>query len=214
MATQLGIYNQALRFLGETRLLALTDDREARYELDAIWADSLVNYCLEQGLWFFAMRASQFNSDPTVVPPYGLLKAYEQPTDWIRTAAVCSDPFYNVPITAFADEAGFWFADIDPIYVRYISSDAKYGQNIGEWPETFNKFVAAHAAWLLAPRLTTARDKVDDILKTRRLMLDDARSKAAMNESAAFPPTGTWVRARFGQANGYLDRGNRGQLIG
>src|SRR5260221_8202 len=140
MATQLGLYNNALRFIGEVKLASLAEDRTTRYAMDDVWADNFVNKVLEKGLWFFAKRSSQFNSDPLVKPPYGLAKAFEQPTDWVRTAAICSDPYYNVPITAFADEAGFWFADVDPIYASYISSDPKYGGNPAIWPESFNEF--------------------------------------------------------------------------
>jgi hypothetical protein len=213
MATQIGLYNSALRFIGETKLLALSDDREARYALDDIWSDGLVDYVLEEGYWYFAMRASQFNSDPTLIPPYGLAKGFEQPDDWVRTAAICADPYYRVPLTVFADEAGFWFADIDPLYVRYVSNDANYGGNLGAWPQSFTEFVAAHMAWKLAPRLTSSMGKVEEMAKTRQGLLNEARSRAAMNESAKFLPMGNWTRSRLGRGNG-LDRGNPNALIG
>jgi hypothetical protein len=46
--------------------------------------------------------------------------------------------------------------------------------------------------------------------------MNDARSKAAMNESAGFLPVGTWTRARWGRyAGGPLgDGGSRTSLIG
>jgi uncharacterized protein YneR len=214
MATQLGLYNSALRFLGEVRLLALSDDRDIRYSLDDVWADGLINAVLEQGYWYFAMRASQINSDPTLKPPYGLSKGFEQPSDWLRTAAICSDPYYNSPITSFTDESGFWFCDTDPIYVRYVSNDTRFGGNLGAWPQSFAEFVGAHMAWKVAPKTTGSRDKTDEMEKLRHRLLTEARSKAAMNESAVFPPLGAWVRARFGRNAGGFDRGSRNTLIG
>lgn len=214
MATQLGLYNSALRFLGETKLLSLTEDREARYALDDVWADNLVRYVLEQGYWYFAMRAAQFNSDPTLTPSFGMAKGFEKPADWVRTAAVCIDQYFNVPLTAFSDESGFWFSDTDPIFVRFVSSDPVYGSNLGIWPDSFAEFVASHMAWKIAPKITTAEEKVAGMEKTRHKCLIEARSKAAMNESAVFPPRGTWSRARVGRSAGGFDRGNRNSLIG
>lgn len=214
MATQLGIYNNALRFLGETKLSALSDDRDSRFTMDDVWADSFVNKVLEQGYWYFAKRSAQFNSDPLVKPPYGLAKAFEQPSDWVRTAAVCSDPYYNVPITAFADEAGFWFTDIDPIYVSYISNDAKYGNNLAIWPETFNEFAGAYMAYKVGAKTTSSEEKVTMLEKNQRRLLIEARSKAAMNESASFLPMGSWTRSRIGRNAGGFDRGSRTSLIG
>lgn len=214
MATQFQIYNGALRHLGQSRLLTLTDDIEARYALDDLWTNGLINYVLEQGYWYFAMRAAQFDADPNVAPNYGLAQGFVKPTDWIRTAGMCSDPYYNVPVTSFADEAGFWYSDTTPLYVKYISNDVDYGANLGKWPESFVEFVQAHMAWKICPRITGADQKVAALEKTRKTLLIDARSKAAMNESAAFPPAGTWTRARFGRSQSYLDRGNQSQLIG
>jgi hypothetical protein len=214
MATQLGLYNSALRFLGETKLLSLTEDREARYALDDVWADNLIKYVLEQGYWYFAMRAAQFNSDPTLVPPFGMAKGFEKPSDWVRTNAICSDPFFNVPITAFSDESGFWFCDSDPIYARFVSNDPVYGGNLAIWPESFTEFAAAHMAWRISPKLTTAEEKVVGMEKARHKCLIEARSKAAMNESAVFPPQGTWTRSRIGRSAGGFDRGSRNSLIG
>lgn len=213
MATQLGIYNSALRFLGETKLVSLSEDREARYTMDDVWSDNFINAVLEEGYWYFAMRASQINSDPTLKPPYGYAKGFEQPSDWIRTAAMCSDPYYNVPITAFSDESGFWFTDTDPIYVRYVSNDTRYGGNLGIWPQSFVEFAASHMAWKIAPKIVTSEDKVGAMMKLRDELLLKARSKAAMNESTMFPPTGSWVRSRVGRNPGF-DRGNRNSLIG
>ena len=38
MATKLGLYNRALRVLGETKLSSLSEAREPRYILDDIYA--------------------------------------------------------------------------------------------------------------------------------------------------------------------------------
>src|SRR5258708_823139 len=122
MTDKLSLYNGALtEFLGERKLANLTENREPRRVLDEIWDGGALRYCLEQGLWNFAMRTIQLTYSPSVEPDFGFRYAFDKPTDWVRTAALCVDEFFRCPLLQYNDEAGFWFADIDTIYVRYIS---------------------------------------------------------------------------------------------
>jgi hypothetical protein len=215
-ANQLDLYNGALRIAGERKLASLSESREARFLLDDAWGDGgviAVNYLLEQGLWHFAKRSSRFDADPNFKPFFGYRQRFEKPIDWVRTAAVAEDEYFEVPLTRVSDEAGSWFADWTPIYVMYISNDPAYGGNLGAWPATFAYAMEAYLALRIAPKLTTSKDKIEAIEKEYRRLLTDARSKAAMSESAAFLPTGTWVRGRLGSRS-TLDRGNPNALIG
>jgi hypothetical protein len=125
--TRLQLYNQALRICGERRLASLTENREPRHLLDQVWAEGGVDDVLEQGQWNFAMRAVQIDSDPSVDPAFGLAYGFTKPTDWIRTAGFCSDERFSTPLLEYKDEAGYWYADITPIYVRYVSNDSGFG---------------------------------------------------------------------------------------
>jgi hypothetical protein len=60
---------------------------------------------------------------PNVDPAFGLAYGFTKPSDWIRTAGVCSDERFATPLIQYKDEAGYWYADITPIYVRYVSND-------------------------------------------------------------------------------------------
>jgi hypothetical protein len=62
MATKLQIYNAALRHLGDLRLATITDDVEARYELDEVWS-RVVEHCFTLGLWNFATRTQQLTAN-------------------------------------------------------------------------------------------------------------------------------------------------------
>lgn len=214
-ATQLSLYNDALRNLGSRKLASLSEAREPRYLLDDAWADGAQRYCLEAGLWTFAMRGAKLDYSPSVEPPFGLRYAFDKATDWVRTAAVCSDERYSTPIdgNAFADEAGFIFADLQTIYVKYVSDDASFGFDLSLWPETFTRWVGAYLATQIVNNLTSATVKADQMEKRAHRLLVDARSKDAMNTGTQFLPLGGWARARSGRRS-YLDRGNRGQLIG
>lgn len=211
--TQLGLYNEALRLLGERKLLSLAENREPRRVLDDIWDNGAINYCLEQGQWNFAMRAIQLDASTTVVPTFGYTFAFDKPSDWIRTAGVASDEFFNVPLTKMLEEVGFWFADIDPIYVRYVSNSVDYGNDLTRWPQTFAKYVAAfladEASWGI-----TSDDNIKKMVRMEMaLRLTDARSKDAMSDPTQFLPQGSWTASRhYGVAK--RDRGNRNNLIG
>ena len=209
--TQLGLYNEALRILGERRLASLTENREPRRVLDDIWNDGARDYCLEQGMWNFAMRAVQIDKS-TTEPAFGYANAFDKPSDHIRTAGVAEDEFFNVPLTRVLEEVGFWFADIDPIYVRYISNDSNYGFDMNRWPATFGKYVAAYLASEAALTLTQSMDKKRMAMALAAERLTDARSKDAMADATAFMPQGNWTASR--NRGSRRDRGSRNQLIG
>ena len=98
MTDQLGLYNGALRMLGESRLSSLTEAVENRRLLDEVWDDGAVNSCLEFGYWNFATRTVQASYDPDATPAFGFTYAYSKPTDWIKTAAIASDEFFRNPL--------------------------------------------------------------------------------------------------------------------
>lgn len=210
-ATQLGLYNEALRILGERRLASLSENREPRRVLDDIWADGAVDFCLEQGLWNFAMRAVEITKSASV-PNFGYANAFDRPNDHIRTAGVATDEFFNTPLTAVQEEVGFWFADLDPIYVRYVSNASGYGNDLTRWPMTFTKYVAAFLASEAVLTLTQSTDKQKIVLSIVQHRLRDAKSKDAMADATAFPPQGGWSSARTGGHG--RDRGSRNNLIG
>lgn len=211
-ATQLGLYNEALRLIGERRLASISEAREPRRVLDDVWNDGAINYCLEQGQWNFAMRAVEITAS-TVVPNFGFLYAFDKPNDFIRTAGVGEDESFIRPLTDMNEEVGFWFANIDPIYVRYISNAATYGSDLQRWPSTFTKFVAAYLASEVVFTLTQSTDKQKYISLILEQRLRKARSLDAMADPTQFFPQGNWSAARRG-GNRRMDRGVRGRLIG
>lgn len=212
MASKLSIYNGALLALGDRRLATLTDARDARYALDDAYVDGR-EHCLEQGYWNFAMRTRQADYSPSVEPPFGYRRAFDKPTDWIRTAAVCEDEFFNAPLTRYADEAAYWYADLDTIYVKYVSSDAAYGLDFAKWPANFTRYVEHYLASRIAMRLTGDQKKKDNISYEAESWLRKAKATDAMDEGAVFPPQGSWSSARQGRYS-RRDRGSRSNLIG
>ena len=220
---RLALYNAALLLAGERFLATLAEDREPRRLLDAVWNTNGVNYCLEQAQWWFAMRTVMIDEDPAITPTFGYRKAFTKPTDYISTSAVCSDEYFQVPLTRYAFEPGEWYADITPIYVKYVSNDAAYGGDIANWPATFCDYVAAYFASRIISKL--AGDKSSQLAALfgppgnprsgiLHMTLHAAKNKAAMTQPTQFPAQGNWSRARQGRRGGSRDGGNHGNLIG
>lgn len=196
MTTRLSLYNDALLACGERALNSLTENREPRYLLDQIWNNNGVKNCLEEGQWYFAMRTIQLDYDPDIEPPFGYAHAFDKPTDWIRTVSLASDEFFRAPLLRYNDEAGYWYSDLNTIYVRYVSNDDAYGMNLALWPETFKEFVAAHFAMKVVLKITNDEDRFAKVVKIREMLMRTAKSKAAMADATQFPVPGSWSQSR------------------
>lgn len=214
MTDRLSLYNGALvEHLGERRLADLSENREPRRVLDDIWDGGAVRYCLEQGYWNFAMRTVRIDYDPSIEPQFGHRRAFDRPDDFVRLAAISADEYFDAPLTAYRDEAGRWFADLDILYVRYVSDDPEYGMDLARWPQTFAQWVQAYLALKACARLTGSKVDKESLKKDARRLLVDARSKDAMNEGARFLPPGGWTLARTAGSARRRDR-HGGVLVG
>lgn len=221
--TRLELYNNALMYCGERSLAGLDEEREPRRLLDQVYNSNGINFCLEQAQWWFAMRAVQLDYDPSFSRQFGYTYAFSKGTDWIATSAVCSDEFFRTPLIDHAAEQDYFYADITPIYVKYISNDVNYGADLARWPATFCDYAAAYFASRIIGKL--AGDKADQLQALLGppgqpgkgilgVNLHNAKNKAAMTQPTQIIAQGRWTRARMGRRNGYNDRGNTGSLIG
>lgn len=199
---KLAIYNGALRRLGESPLAALTDATHARRVMDGVWggANEIVNLALERGEWNFAIRAVQGVPSPSVEPPFGFALAYDKPDDMRRLAALCADErFQNSLVhTQYVDEAGYWFTDTEPLFIRYVSDHTDYGFNSGAWTATFRDYLECDLAWGACETITNSGAKRDRLERDRLAALKSAKSHDGMQEGVKFPPRGAWVRSRGG----------------
>lgn len=220
--SRLKIYNGALMLVGQRSIASLTVNEESRRLLDEVWNDDGLNHCLEQGQWMFAMRTSQITYNPSISPPFGLQRGFTKPSDWVLTSAVCSDEYYKTPLLEYVDEAGFWYADIDDIYVRYVSDDTNYGNDMAKWPSSFTEYVKTYFASRIAHKLPSSKEIIERLLgppgfPQRGLLhqaLLNAKNRCAMASPTSFPARGGWVTSRQGRNSSRRDRGNSGSFIG
>lgn len=198
MTTKLTLYNGALRMLGQRKLASLTENRLSRRTLDDIWDEGAIDACLEQGLWKFATRSIELDYNPSEEPDFGYPRVFNQPDDFIRTVAVCQDAYFKIPNEDYQQEASLFFASVDVLYVRYVSNDSSYGGDYSLWPVSFVNYVQSYMAYMACDALTQGTTKKQELERTMRMYLIDARSKAAMEEPTKNIPDGRWVQARRG----------------
>lgn len=215
MSTQLSVYNGALRLLGERQLLTVSEANEPRRLLDGVWDDNGVRRCLQRGQWFFGRRSVQLEYDPDYEAPFGYARQFAKDTDFVRLCALCTDPYFTSPLLQYTEEGGFWFADIDTIFVTYVSDDASYGGNLAVWPESFAEFVECFFAVRIAPKLTgITSDKVKELMAVEKKLFHRALADDAQAGPTRFPPPGRWTLARRRGNSARRDGGNTGSLIG
>ena len=210
---RLQLYNSALLILGEGNLASLSENREPRRLLDHVWDTGGVKYCLERGQWKFATRTVRLDSTPSVEPEFGYQYAFERPSDFVRTTAFCSDEYFDCPLDRYSDEGAYWYAEIDPVYVRYVSNDSQYGGDMSLWPESFTQYVAHYFAYRICRRETQSGVTKEDLRKETEKLLSEARSIDAMAGPAGRLPSGSWTGARRGRSD-REGRGNKRSLIG
>lgn len=213
MTSQLQIYNEALVLrLGERKIASLTEAREPRRVLDDIWDQGARKYCLEQGHWKFAQRVAKLNYSTDVTPTFGYNRAFEKPSDCVKISMLCADAFFKAPLLSYSEETSFWFAEIDSIYISYVSDDPSYGYNLSAWPETFTRYMAAYMALMAAPRITQNKTDVAALKSIVADLKKDALSKDAIQGPTKFLPPGQWVQSRGGGGNS--GRNSNSSLMG
>lgn len=201
MPSRLSLYNGALRVLGERKLTSLTENREPRRKLDEAWdADALLTV-LQAGQWNFAARTSRLEYEPSITPEFGYRYAFEKPSDFVRVMGVCSDEYFSAPLTRYHFEAGYWFADIDQLYVRFVSNDAQYGGDYSLWPANFTRYTEAYLATLVAMGITHDENKKLHAEREMKQWLTNARATDAMEQAVAFKPRGSWASSRGGRSS-------------
>lgn len=206
MTTQLEIYNLALANIRESPLAAVNEAREARYILDLFY-DQDLKFMLEAGFWKFALRTVKIEYDPDTAPTFGPSRVFNKPTDWVKTYIVSASERLDPPLDDWMEEGNVFLADVDPIYVRYVSNDeTSYGMNMDRWTARFVSAFSWRLSNSIAPKLMGASESSKAGLEEKAdRALKEALAFEAMREPNKRAPQGRWNSNRF---KGY--RGNSG----
>jgi hypothetical protein len=170
MTTELAIFNRALIAMSERSLASLTEPREPQRILSSVWSDC-VQFCLEAGVWNFALRTAALSSAGAGSMNYS--NAFNKPSDFIHlfTASLASN-FEPPLVMDFVDQGTQLMANGTTLYVRYTSNDATVGGgNLSLWTQTFATYVAQVLASWTALRITGKPDVADDMERRVQIYL-------------------------------------------
>lgn len=203
MADRLEIYRGALRLLGDAHgLSSLTEEGAARRALDAAWQPA-VDYLLTKGLWNFAVRSVELENDEDVEPLFGFQYAFSKPEDWLRTLSIGYEPTFFEGYENYEDEVDHWYANINPLYVRYISNDEEYGWNIAKWRQPFAKALEAYLAYECGLPISADRGNRSDMFTLFERLLKEAKTLDAVDERVQRTPPGRLTRSRTTRRSRY-----------
>lgn len=196
MTTKLSIWNDALRAIGELRLASLTEDIEARYVLDDAWDDA-VAFMFTEGLWNFATKTQEITSDLGQPPIPGWSYTFDKPSGWLRTIAVSNTSLFSEEAN-YRDEGNRIYANVDTLYIRFISNANAVDDQIVNWPPAFSQAVSAYLAKICAQRISGSDAKADALDAEYTKALASAKNKDAMDQAKVYLRPGSWVRAMRG----------------
>ena len=202
MATQLSVYNTALRLCSHRRLHSssgLTEATPARYELDSVWSEDYADAWLEEADWTFALVGTALGADNAVEPNFGYSNAFELPSDMVRLSGVYEDPLMTIPHRQYRHEGNWIDSNLPYIYIQYVCRTK--GKVIADWSPKFADFVAASLALKIAPVLHGKVD-VDRIEGRCERIKHDAVSANGLSQPSRPLPRGSWASARIGASNG------------
>lgn len=211
--TKQELYEGALTELG-SRKVHTSERGEARRVLDLVY-DRVVEECLQDASWNFAMESVQLDNDTGVAVNFGGAdKVFAKPSDWLRTYAISGDEDFSRPLLNYVDEQKRIVAGVTPIYAQYVSNDTGLGLDLTDWPVLFQRYVEVALANRICLRLTQDQ-KLKEYLEKKELYVKrKAKAADAMDGPTKFPPPTSWTTNRQGRSAGRLDRGSRSRLIG
>ena len=214
MATKLALFNNALIELGHKPVSDTGETVTAARTLGRVF-DGVVEECLANASWNFAMETIKATSDTGVNPGFGYSEVFAKPSDWLRTMAVSQDEYFTFPEINYFDDSNFWSADYSPLYIRYVSNDTGLGLDLTRWPQLFTRYVELELALRTCYKLTQSRELAKDIKIDRNKARLNAKNVDAMDEAnPKFAPPSSWTTARQGRSGSTRDRGSRSKLTG
>ena len=215
MTSRLILYNDVLLECKERRIASLSVNEPSRRYLDEVWDAGWVDDILSAGQWLHAKRSMRLDPETSVATLFGRQYAYEIPVDHLKTMEFCTDDRFNVTLLQVDVGKGYWFADVSPLFVSYVSNDPLYGGDLSKWPPDFTAYARFYGAWRVHPKLTGSKVDRAELKKNMDIAKRDALSSSAMEQPTKFMPAGTFTSSRLaGRNGGRWDRGSRRSLYG
>lgn len=181
------VANTAITLMGQgASLTSLADDDDAARAINAVW-DLQRRAVLRAHYWNFAIARVELAADPTP-PPFDWESRYRLPGDYLNLRA-----FYPREV-AWSKEGSYLLCDYGaPIQIIYIRDV----ENLGAWDSLAIDAFAAKLAHTCAYRVTGDRSLREELWRTYKDYLREARHQDAMEgESTRELDVDVFQRAR------------------
>ncbi len=168
--------------------------------MDRAWGSNneAVTYALEMADWNFATKSVEGTVSASVEPFFGFTYAFDKPSDLARLTSLSASATFSKDLEfgEYLDEAGIWYVNVTPLYIRYVSTDGSYGFDSGKWTMAFREYMAGLLAYRSCSKITNSTEEERKCM----FIMDEARKHAkgrdAMDEGFKRLPSGTWSRSR------------------
>lgn len=201
-ADYLNIYNDALLLLGLEQIASTADNSVRRTVLDTAMNTGLVEEILEDTGWQFGKTTEKLEYNPGIEPAFGYNRAFDKPSNLLRINGIYHDEYFQSPVDYYIDEGDYFFADLDELYIEYISR--AFLTTPAQWPMYFRKLVAAALAQLAGPSIPGAN------IENAMIQYDRRKKSAVSNNAIAGPPRkirqGSWTSSVLGYRRNNRDR--------
>ena len=189
MASVVSIVNQALAKIGETVIVALTDDVKAARLANDTYEDHR-DFVLDEHNWNFARARAQLAASSTE-PVWGPDNAYPFPTDCIRPFLVNEENEFTgrwkVEGKTIVTNLG---APLDILYVSRVTDP-----NL--MTPRFSEVLATYLAWQWVEAITGSDRKSEDLEVKYARTLATARSRDGREGTQEQLVSDEWITSRF-----------------
>ena len=184
------LYNKALQVLRLPQLTSNTDESQRKVALDYAMDNKAVETVFELISWGFLYKRVKLAASVTEIPTFGFQFAFDVPADFIRIDNISANEYFRDPLP-YTREGDFFYADVDELYLRYLSDDQV--TTPATWPVYVHNLVAAELARNCAGLPDADRDNADRIYEEYK---NEAYSTDAQRNPPQVIGSGSWTRAR------------------
>jgi len=198
MTTTTDIYNDALEHLGEPPCSGPDDDTTWVVRINDAYPRE-VRKIFEVHTWNFSLTKAQLNAvEPT---PDGWDYGFTKPAQCKRIVKVAATSSPKAGQIDYLDFGGRILTNSETTWLDYV--DGTRIDSPGMWPELFAGALAAQIAYKVCPVSGTSDTKKEELRKTMKRTLSEAKLWDAQQNGAFLIPPGEYEKARYGLSRRY-----------
>jgi len=198
MSNQIDVYNDALEWLGEPPASSTDDDNTWVVRINDAYPRE-IRKLFESHTWNFSLTKAQLAAvEPT---PDGWDYGFTKPAQCKRIVKVASSSNPTAGQIDYLDFGGRILTNSETTWLDYV--DGTKIDSPGMWPELFAGALAAQIAYKICPVTGTSDVKKEELRKTMKRTLSEAKLWDAQQNGAFLIPPGEYEKARYGFSRRY-----------